>query len=72
MNARRGLFGVSVRTTDYHYIQWEFGEPAQLFDLRVDPREENNVADDFVYGSAKAGMKAILQGWWKGAVPERR
>lgn len=72
MNARRGLFGVSVRTTDYHYMQWEFGEPSQLFDLRVDPQEENNVADDFAYGGVVAEMKAILQGWWKGAVPERR
>lgn len=72
MNARRGLFGVSVRTPDYHYIQWEFGEPSQLFDLRVDPQEENNVADDFAYGGVVAQMKAILQGWWKGAVPERR
>jgi uncharacterized sulfatase len=72
MNARRGLFGVSVRTTDYHYIQYEFGEPSQLFDLRVDPHEERDVAGDFAYGGVVAEMKAILQGWWKGAVPERR
>jgi iduronate 2-sulfatase len=72
MHERRGLFGVSVRTRDYHYIQWGFGEPSQLFDLRVDPQEENNVADDFAYGGVAAEMKTILQGWWKGALPNMR
>jgi iduronate 2-sulfatase len=72
MQEKRGAqFGVSVRTRDFHYIQWGFGEPAQLFDLRVDPREENNVADDFAYGGVVVEMRTILQGWWKSALPER-
>jgi len=72
MHERRGQFGVSVRTPDYHYIQWGFGEPSQLFDLRIDPHEERNVVDDFAYGGVAAEMKTTLQGWWKGALPESR
>ena len=66
---KNGVLGVSVRSANYHYIQWGFNT-SHLFDLRVDQSEESDLSDDLSYGAVKAQMRALLQGWWKGALPE--
>lgn len=42
-----GKFGYSLRTPDWRYTEWAGGEQGrELYDHRVDPKEQTNVAND--------------------------
>lgn len=51
--------GYSIRTQDYRYTAWgengELGE--ELYDIRVDPDELNNLASDGNYAAAKSELR---------------
>jgi arylsulfatase A-like enzyme len=49
----------SVRSTDFRYISYADGSE-ELYDLKNDPREWNNIADDANYSKIKAELKAQL------------
>ncbi|EEC07317.1 hypothetical protein IscW_ISCW018649 [Ixodes scapularis] len=65
--------GYSVLSVDYRYTEW-LGFNAttayrnwtdlvarELYDLRKDPREDRNVADDPAYGNAVRTLSAELR-----------
>jgi arylsulfatase A-like enzyme len=66
-NNPRGPIAASegIRTTDWKYIRYIDTQPAieQLFDLKTDPREERNLADDPDHQPRLLAMRARWQAW---------
>lgn len=53
--------GKSVRTKDWHYVEWDEGKAgAMLFKHPDDPHESRNLANDPAYASIVAEMKKLL------------
>lgn len=53
--------GKSVRTKDWHYVEWDEGKAgAMLFKHPDDPHESKNLANDPGYASVVAEMKKLL------------
>ncbi|WP_437224005.1 sulfatase [Planctomicrobium sp. SH661] len=63
--------GEMVRDREYSYIEYsgEFSGTA-LFDLKNDPWETKNLADDPDHAAAQTTMAAKLHRGWKSALPE--
>ena len=54
----------------YSYMELKNGPvPAALYDLRADPWETVNLANDPAYANARAEMAALLKAGWKAALP---
>ena len=54
-------FGRSVRTAQWHYVEWDEGRSgAMLFETEKDPPELKNLADDPKYANVVAEMKKLL------------
>jgi arylsulfatase A-like enzyme len=57
-----GDYNKAIRTEDYRYIWYGTGEE-ELYDLRKDPFEQNNVAADSAYAETKNTLKLDLLEW---------
>ena len=56
-----GFLGVSVRTEQFRYTEWDEGrQGATLFDLQNDPQETKDLFKDPVHAETVAKMKAML------------
>jgi iduronate 2-sulfatase len=54
--------GKSVRTKEFHYVEWDEGKAgAMLFKHPDDPHELKNLADDPAYASVIKEMKSLLK-----------
>ena len=51
------FFGVRDVAEDYTWVQYENGE-RELYDLRIDPDQLDNVADDSRYSAVRARLEA--------------
>ena len=59
-----GIEGRMLRQGDYKYcIYNRGGNPEQLFNLRDDPGEMNNLAYDKAYHSRVSGFRSLLKEW---------
>ena len=57
----QGKIGKSVRTEQWHYVQWEDGKSGEmLLDTIKDPYELKNLASDPAYGKVVAEMRKLL------------
>ncbi len=65
------LTGHSVITRDYDYSEYEVDDrkQAMLFDLKNDPEENVNVADDPRYQAALEHMAQLLHDGWQAVTP---
>jgi iduronate 2-sulfatase len=65
----RDKAGMSVRTDRYRYTEWRDAagnfKGHTLFDLRNDPQENVNIANDPLQGQVVRRMKAVLSNGWK-------
>lgn len=50
----------TIRTARFRYTYYPNGTGEQLFDLRSDPDEQNNLVDDPKYGSIRSGLRDQL------------
>ncbi len=56
-----GIFGISVRTEQYRYTEWDEGrQGSTLHDLIADPMETKNLANDPQFASTIATMQEFL------------
>jgi len=55
--------GRAVRTDRYKYIKYADDPVEQLFDMRQDPGEMNNLADDASHAEVLADHRAMLRDW---------
>jgi arylsulfatase A-like enzyme len=67
--------GRSIRTDRYHYVQWMKKNDDQivareLYDLKLDPQENNNVANETKNSDVIATLARQLSDGWKAAVPK--
>jgi uncharacterized sulfatase len=54
--------GKSVRTKNWHYVEWDEGKAgAMLFKHPDDPHESKNLANDPAYSAVVAKMKQLLK-----------
>jgi len=54
--------GRSVRTSRWHYVEWEHGDSgSMLFEFPNDPHELHNLAQDAAYADVVRAMKALLK-----------
>ncbi len=59
-----------VRDHDFSYLEFQGGAiPAALYDLRKDPWETVNLADDPHYAATRQKMADLLRAGWKAALP---
>ena len=59
----KGSIGVSVRTEQFRYTEWDEGrQGATLFDLQNDPQESKDLVKDPAHAETVAKMKAMLSG----------
>jgi len=62
-----------VRTRQFSYLEFKSGKadvPAALYDLRKDPWETINLADDPAYTKTRKEMAELLHAGWKAALPK--
>jgi iduronate 2-sulfatase len=60
-NKANATFGVSVRTEQFRYTEWDEGrQGSTLHDLQADPQESKNLANDPNFASTIGKMKAML------------
>lgn len=60
----------SVRTTNYHYNNWDTsGE--ELYDLIIDPDEFTNQVNNIAYARILDSMRNLLAANWQGALPPK-
>jgi arylsulfatase A-like enzyme len=53
----------AVVRRDWKYVYWPEFEYEQLFDLKTDPEEIRNLADDPAQAAQRAMMRQKLDGW---------
>ena len=59
--AREDWLGRSVRTEQWCYTEWDEGRRgAELYDLRADPHERKNLAQDAAWASTVAKLRKLL------------
>ena len=57
------FFGISVRTEQYRYTEWDEGKQGTtLFDLKADPQEAKDLSKDPAHAETVAKMKAMIAG----------
>ncbi|HPA17812.1 MAG TPA: sulfatase [Verrucomicrobiae bacterium] len=64
-----------VRTKDFSYLEFKSGKadvPAALYDLRKDPWETINLAEEPAFGPVRDQMAGLLKAGWKAALPPGR
>ncbi len=68
-----GYVGRSVRTKRWRYALWKSRrtnrQELELYDLRTDPWEQNNLANNPDYAGEVEKMAAMLKAGWSGARP---
>jgi len=57
------IFGRTVRTPGYKYVEYEGDPQRMLFDVRADQWETNNLAGDGQYGDTIADLQSKLAEW---------
>ena len=77
---KRRYMGYSMKTKDHHYIEWydwdnlkgEKGEfrAAELYDLRADPDENMNIAENSKNATLVEELSEQLQAGWRKAKPD--
>ena len=50
-----------VRTSNWKFVVWNKTGEEELYDLKNDPYEINNIAADPAYAAVKAGLAAKLE-----------
>ena len=60
---------IAVRTADHKYI-WQAAEDGnmernELYDLKKDPQEKHNLANELGYGTINQELKSIAQQRWR-------
>ena len=73
--------GYSMRTGQYHFIEWYYWDNknkvplelagTELYDLGIDPDENNNIADKTENKDLSAKLSDQLSKGWREAVPKR-
>ena len=61
--------GRALRTKDYKYVVVQGNHQRQLFDMRKDPGETRNLADDPLYAPVVAHHRELLNRWESGLEP---
>ena len=68
-----GYVGRSVRTKRWRYALWQSkktdAKEFELYDLKADPWEQNNLAHNSDYAGEVEKMAALLKAGWSGAKP---
>ena len=68
-----GYIGRSVRTKRWRYALWQSqktdAKEFELYDLKADPWEQNNLANNPDYAGEVQQMAALLKAGWSGARP---
>jgi uncharacterized sulfatase len=60
---REGVFGRSVRTERWRYVEWNDGtQGSELYDHQADPGEYTNLAGDAAQASTVRSLRAMLGG----------
>ncbi|MEM7809992.1 MAG: sulfatase [Planctomycetota bacterium] len=74
-----GGLGRAVRTDRFKYAEYRRGKPSpeigtpvavELYDLEVDPWEQNNLAGSHEHAEVQAELAALLRAGWEAALPE--
>ena len=66
-----GIFQRMIRSDDWK-LNYQHGQPCELFNLEADPRELNNLAADPTYSETAEKLKAkVLNGWDPEWISER-
>ncbi len=61
-----GTFGMSVRTEQFRYTEWDEGrQGSTLHDLQADPQEAKNLSEDPKHAATITKMKALLSEYKK-------
>lgn len=63
-----GTFGRSVRTSDFHYNDWET-DGEELYDMVNDPNEYNNLVGNPNYQTTLNQMRTLKAQGWQNALP---
>ncbi len=63
--------GRMIRTDQYKYITYKGDPVEQLFDMKNDPWETKNLADESKFASALDDHRKLLTDWGKPAGPGR-
>ncbi len=59
----RGFIGISVRTEQFRYTEWDEGrQGVTLFDMKVDPQEAKDLSKDPAQAETVAKLKAMISG----------
>jgi len=61
--------GRMIRTQDYKYVVYQDDPVAQLFDMKEDPGETRNLADEAKYADVLAEHRRLLREWEAGLDP---
>jgi uncharacterized sulfatase len=63
----------AVVTDRYRYAEWLYQDEriTELYDLKKDPWETVNVADDPAYAKVRTEMAMLLKSGWKSVVPQQ-
>jgi arylsulfatase A-like enzyme len=74
---RWDVMGHAMRTERYRYIEWvDFKtnkvKARELYDHKIDPSENNNIADDPEYSKIVKKLHKQMKAGWKGCVPSKK
>jgi uncharacterized sulfatase len=64
---------LSVSTRRYRYTEWKIKDKvvAELYDLKTDPFETVNLADDETHAARRKELSGLLHAGWKAALPPK-
>lgn len=74
-HSRHGdVMGYTIRTARYRFVEWQNWKTKtvvarELYNLRDDPREMNNIADEAEFASVVTRLAKRLAKGWKAALP---